>query len=167
MALRTTDGRDISEEEFRPIPGFKKRYRINRSGDIIGRRGWPLKETYNKATDTYAYSLMRDNGKGTARTYQSLLDDAFPELAEPKKAKPVKHIKRVGWTDIPGFPKHQMHDSGEVRYRAGRRRVYPIVDDVTGVKQYRLVNARGQHLYTQEWLLEQTFPQLKELKEAA
>lgn len=166
MLLRTADGRNVSEDEFRPIPGFK-RYKINKSGDVMGPRGWLLKETYNKVTDTYAYSMRRDNGKGTARTFQSLLDDAFPELAVPKKPKPVKRIIRVGWTDIPGFPKHQMHESGEIRYRAGRRRVFPIVDVMTGAKQYRLVNALGQRLYTQEWLLKHTFPHLEERKEAA
>lgn len=165
MFLRTLDGRDISNDEFRPIPSMK-RYKVNRSGDLIGPSGRLLKETHNKTTDTYAYSMRTDKGGGTARTYESLVNEAFPEDAPPKKPKPVKRIIRVGWTDMPGFPKHQMHESGEIRYRTGRRRVYPIVDSETGTKSYRLLNTSGQQVYTQEWLLEQTFPHLKE-KDAA
>jgi hypothetical protein len=162
MALRTADGRDVSEDEWRQIPGFT-RYKINASGDIIGPRGWLLKECYNKVTDTYFYNVNRDVGGKTARSFQSLLDLAFPELAEPKKPKPVPYIKRVGWRDIPGFPKHQLHESGEVRYKNGKRRVWPLIDVGTGEKFYRLVNKIGQPTQTQEWLLGRTFPELKEV----
>lgn len=165
MALRTADGRDVADDEWRRIPGFTK-YKINRTGDVLGARGWILNETYNKTTDTYAYSLRRDDGGSTSRTYQSLLDLAWTELAVEKRAKSVTHIKRGEWRDIPSFPKHQMHESGEVRYKAGRRRVYPIVDIKTGMKMYRLVNEWGTNNWTQGWLLGRTYPKL-ELKEAS
>jgi hypothetical protein len=168
MALRTADGRDVSMDEWRPVPGFS-RYYINRHGDVLGSRGWLLTETYNKRNDTYTYGVVSDAGQKTTRTYQVMLDLAFPELIPPKEPEPetYKHMKRGEWREIPSFPKHQMHATGEVRYKSSRRRVYPLVDQNTGVKSYRLKNEWGINIWSQEWLFGRTYPELIEIKDAA
>jgi len=73
----TADGRDLTHEEWRTIPGFTK-YEITVDGDIRNRRTHQLlKEVQNKRTGAYSYTLWRDNNTKTARTYQSLLRDAW------------------------------------------------------------------------------------------
>ena len=167
MALRTADGRDVSQDEWRPIPGFKK-YKINESGDVIGPEGWLLKETYNKTADTYAYGLTRDDGRRTSRSFKSLMKLTWPENVQEKpKIEPQTRIIRRGeWREIPGFPKHEIHETGEVRYKAGRRRCYPTVNIITGAKYYRLINKWGQNDWSQAWLLGRAFPEILE-QEAA
>jgi hypothetical protein len=169
MVLRTADKRDVSTDEWRKIPGFSK-YMINESGDIIGPKGWLLKETYNKKADSYAYSLQKDDGRATSRSYKSLMKLAWPELtAETPKAEPTNRMIRKGeWRPIPSFPKHEIHETGEVRYKAGGHRVYPTVDIITGMRYYRLINEWGQNLWSREWLLGRSFPELDPiLKEVA
>jgi hypothetical protein len=168
MHLKTADGRDVSNDEFRPIPGLT-RYKINQSGDVLGSDGWLLKETYNRKADSYAYSITKDDGRRTSRSFKSLLKDAWPELYQDEKPKvePSTRIIRSGeWRVIPAFPKHEIHESGEVRYKAGRRRVYPNVDIINGVKYYLLQNEWGKNEWSQQWLLGRAFPELQE-KDAA
>ena len=73
----TADGRDLTNEEWRTIPGFTK-YEITVDGDVRNREtGRLLKEVQNKRTQGWSYCLWRDNGTKTARTYQSLLRDTW------------------------------------------------------------------------------------------
>jgi hypothetical protein len=170
MALRTADGRDVSEDEWRRIPGFNK-YLINASGDIIGPSGWLLKETYNKTADTYAYGLCRDDGRRTSRSFKSLMKDAWPELeveTRPKVEPHTRAIRKGEWRTIPTFPLHEIHESGEIRYKKSRKRVYPTIDVLTGTRYYRLTNEWGQNSWSREWLMGRAFPDKdQELKDAA
>lgn len=161
--LRTADGRDVSEDEWRPVPGFTK-YQINESGDVKGPDGWLLKEIYNKRFNTYSYSMTRDDGKRTSRSFRSLMKDAFPELTEKKpEIEPhMRIIRRGEWRAIPNFPKVEIHETGEVRYKAGGRRIIPTVDVITGAKYYKLNNEWGQNSWSQAWLLGRAFPEILE-----
>lgn len=158
--LKTVDGRDVSNDEFRPIPSFPE-YQINSHGDLIGRNGWLLTESYNKTSRSYYYALNRADGRTTSRSYRSLVDEAFPEIAVPKKPKRPKPKPKVEWRDIPGFPKHQISEEGIVRYKAGRHRVLPIM--VNNEKKYRLINEWGLNTWTVDFLRDRAFPELKEV----
>jgi hypothetical protein len=73
----TADGRDLSGEEWRTIPGFSK-YQITRDGDVRnGRTGRLLREWQNPRTGCYSYTLWRDGGGKTCRTYESLVRDTW------------------------------------------------------------------------------------------
>ena len=75
----TADGRDLSSEPWRTIPGLTK-YQITQDGDVRNTRtGKLLKESQNPTTGAYSYTLWRDGGGKTSRTYQSLVKDAWEE----------------------------------------------------------------------------------------
>lgn len=77
----TADGRDLSGEEWRPIPGLS-RYEITRDGDVRNRRsGRLLKEVENVRTGAFAYHLWRDGGGKTSRSYRTLIRDAWEVAA--------------------------------------------------------------------------------------
>ena len=77
----TADGRDLTNEEWRTIPGFTK-YEITQDGDVRNRETRRLlKEVQNKRTGHYHYTLWRDGGGKTGRTYQSLLRDTWESPA--------------------------------------------------------------------------------------
>lgn len=79
MAIITADGRDITDEEWRVIPGFRK-YKITKDGDLYGRsRGTLINETQNRRTGAYHYTLYTDDGRKTSRNYMSLVKLAWPE----------------------------------------------------------------------------------------
>jgi len=77
----TADGRDLSEVEWRTIPGFPS-YQITPDGDVRNRRtGRLLRESQNPTTGAYSYTLWRTDGTKTSRHYTSLLRDAYPEVS--------------------------------------------------------------------------------------
>ena len=79
LLLMTADGRDLSGEEWRRIPGFSK-YEITRDGDVRNvNSGRLLKESQNPTTGAYSYTLCRDAGGTTCRNYVSLVSDAWGE----------------------------------------------------------------------------------------
>jgi hypothetical protein len=166
----TPDGRDLSKEEWQMIPGFS-RYEITPDGDVRNiRTGKLLTELENKTTGAFAYSLYKDDGMNTHRTYQSLVYLAYPELKpkpeptpEPEK-KPRRYARRGGWKDIPGFPQYQMHEDGIVRYKVSRRR-REIHKDVDVEFVFLFDNEGKEYSKTIEELLELVFP--KELDNAA
>lgn len=111
--------------EWRVLPEFPK-YEITDDGDVRNRETKKkLNEIQNKRTGAWSYCLRYANGKNTHRAYEGLIHSAWPELAPAKKEKPVKKVRPygqgVGWTDIPDFPKYQVHPDGKVRYKAARR----------------------------------------------
>jgi hypothetical protein len=88
----TNDGRDLSGEEFRVIPGLT-RYEITKDGDVRNiRTGRLLAEIENKQNGNYSFSLWKDDGKTTHRSWQRLVWLAYPEL-EPEKVASVKPVK--------------------------------------------------------------------------
>lgn len=89
---RTADGRDLTGETWRFIPGFRK-YKITRDGDVKNTRtGQLLKESRNPTTGAYSYTLWRDGGGKTSRNYQSLIDLAWnkPDELEALRAQKEK-----------------------------------------------------------------------------
>lgn len=76
---RTADGRDLSREEWRVIPGFT-RYEITKDGDIRNRTTRRLlTEHENPKTGAWYYSLIKDAGGNTCRNYQTLLTAAWED----------------------------------------------------------------------------------------
>lgn len=151
MVIITADGRDITKDEWRRIPGFK-RYKINEDGDVYSiQRGQLLKEHENPKTGTFFYHVYTDSGQKTTRTFQSLKDLAFPEQAvskpEPKKPKVtplVSYRKNNEWRPIPGWRSYQIHPDGSIRLGNERRIVKPKVNSITGVKYINLKDADWQ-----------------------
>lgn len=142
MPIITSDGRDITQEEWRAVPGFKK-YLITKDGDLWGReRRKLIHESENKKTGAFFYHVYGDNGRKTTRNFQSLVDLAFPELVVPKVEKPKatatirKNVKRrhETWADIPGFSKYQINTDGTMRYKANKEIMKIKVDPETGAK---------------------------------
>jgi len=81
------DGRDLSREEFRTIPGFEK-YEITRDGDVRNiRTGRLLAEIENKKTGLFSYCLWKDDGKNTHRSWERLVWLAYPEIEAKAKAE--------------------------------------------------------------------------------
>ena len=77
MSVMTADGRTLGAEDFRRIPGFRK-YSISRDGDVRNiRTGKLLKEGCNPTTGAYSYTLWRDDGGKTNRTYEGLVQAAW------------------------------------------------------------------------------------------
>lgn len=146
--LTTDDGRDLSREEWRVIPEFPK-YQITSDGDVRNiRTGKLLVESVASNGTTYFYNIWKDlpGGKKKCfkRSYSSLLYDAFPELKPaPKVVEPKRsYIKRGLWRVVPGYPRIEVHESGAVRYKAGKRRIQPSTD-VQGVEYVILRNSDG------------------------
>lgn len=69
----------MTEQEWRTLPEFPD-YQITSDGDVRNR--WtrkPLKESQNKRTGAWHYTLWR-NGKKTSRNFWGLIYSAYPEL---------------------------------------------------------------------------------------
>jgi hypothetical protein len=74
----TADGRDLTNATWRTIPGFSK-YKITPDGDVKNvRTGKLLKESQNPVTGAYSYTLWRDGAGKTSRSYESLVNLAYP-----------------------------------------------------------------------------------------
>jgi hypothetical protein len=173
MAIITADGRDITKDEWRVIPGFK-RYKINQTGDLYSReRSKLLKEHENTKSGTFYYHVYTDGGLKTTRTFQSLVDLAWPEDAAPKKVpvttagSPV-YRSRHDWTTIPGYPKYQIHPDGTVRWGQQRRLMKAKVNSLNGESYVNIRDADNT-----EWsvaindLLEIVFAETLTQEEAA
>jgi hypothetical protein len=116
-------------EVYRTLPEFPD-YEITSDGDL--RNKWSkrkLKETQNKNTGAWHYSLRRRDKTSTCRNFWGLIYSAWPELKPVEKEpepveKPVYryYATRGQWVDIPGYPKYQAHPEGHVRYKHTRKR---------------------------------------------
>jgi hypothetical protein len=74
----TADDRNLTNATWRTIPGFTK-YKITPDGDVMNiRTGKLLKESENPNTGAYSYTLWRDGGGKTSRSYESLVNLAYP-----------------------------------------------------------------------------------------
>lgn len=151
-------------EEWRTLPEFPK-YEITSDGDV--RNKWTkkkLKETENKNTGAWAYSLRKNDGTSTQRNFWGLIHSAWPELAPEPKVEPVKstrsYSKRGLWKDIPGFPTYQAHPDGLVRYKVSKR-FRKIMEDHHG-HHVILFNDDGEQRKSIRWVLRHTFPVLEE-----
>lgn len=150
-------------EEWRTLPEFPK-YEITSDGDV--RHRWTkrrLKEVENKKTGAYSYSLRRNNGTSTCRSFWGLVYSAYPELDIKKPAKEPKrtYSTRGQWVDIPGFPTYQAHPSGIVRYRVSRkhREIHQQGDEL----YVKLIDEYGRHKRRGiDELMAELFPQLRE-----
>jgi hypothetical protein len=133
-------------EEWRRLPEFPK-YEITSEGDV---RNWwtkkKLNEIENKKTGAFHYSLRREDGSHTCRNYEGLIYSAWPELKPMPVEKTVSLARPYGvWTDIPGFPKYQVHPDGRVRYKASRRMRKVEYDVQTGMPFYTLFDDFGSN----------------------
>ena len=149
MAKRiTADGRDITKEEWRRIPGYKN-YEITKDGDVWSRkRMMLLKESENRQTGAFSFNLYDDSGKNTSRNFQMLVDLAYPELAikrpEKKNNKPPTYLSKEGWVDLPGFSRFQVHIEGAVRLKAQRHKVKTRVNSLSGETYVQLSADDGE-----------------------
>jgi len=152
-------------EEWRTLPEFPK-YEITSDGDVRhGRTKKKLKEVENKKTGAYSYSLRRNDGTTTCRSFWGLVYSAFPELdtkpAKDPDAPKRKYSTRGHWVDIPGFPTYQAHPTGIVRYKASRKhREIHQQGDILYVKLYdEYGRNRRRAIYE---LMAELFPQLED-----
>lgn len=80
--MLTADGRDLTQAEWRTVPGFPA-YQITPDGDVRNRRtGKLLRESRNPTTGAWSYTLWRPDGTKTSRNYQTLTRDAYPETED-------------------------------------------------------------------------------------
>lgn len=150
--------------EWRDIPGFPL-YEITLEGDVRNKRTLKhLNETQNAKTGAWSYSLWIETkgktGRSTSRSYETLVDLAFPEW------------KVVEWKDIPGYPNYVINKHGEVRKKKrNTREAYAMKhwpDQIPGGVAVRLRSEAGKHLQyvSVQNILNQVWPGQK-LEEAA
>ena len=64
-------------DEFRTIPGFRK-YEVSRGGEVRNARtGKLLRESLDRSTGSYKYTLDKDGGGHTSRNYRGLVELAW------------------------------------------------------------------------------------------
>lgn len=148
--------------EWRTLPEFPD-YEITSDGDVRNR--WShrkLKETQNKNTGAWSYSLRRKDKTSTQRAFWGLIYSAWPELEPVVEPKPEKVYSIVGVTkgqyrDIPGFPKYEVHPTGRVRYKLTRQ---PRKAQVGHPDHIILYNEEGPHRKSYRWVLRTAFPMM-------
>jgi len=121
---RTADGRDLSKEEWRTIPGFTN-YQITSDGDIRNRYTFYVLSEMMSRSGSFYYTIKGDDGKVKSRDYTGFLYLAYPELKPPPRRKdkvePKRRYKPKGlWFDIPESPQHQINKEGVVRNRSSQ-----------------------------------------------
>lgn len=161
MAIITSDGRDITKEEWRVVPGFKK-YKVTKDGDVWSRTKRILLKEYEHPTNgRFYYYLVDDDGKNTTRSFQALVDLAYPELAAPKTQKigkkPPTYLSKSDWVEIPGFPKFQIHPSGTIRTTKQRKNMKHKINSLTGKPYFSMVDPEGTWAISIEDLLTLAF----------
>jgi hypothetical protein len=130
--------------EWRTLPEFPK-YEITSDGDV--RNKWTkkiIKESLNKNTGAYAYSLRRADGTTTCRNFWGLIYSAWPELKpeeppvepKPERKKRAPRRKKDEWHDIPGFPRYQISKDGILRYKSNKALIKPNEGKVTLTTAY-------------------------------
>lgn len=154
----TTDGRDLSREEWRRIPGFPV-YEITEDGDVRNRRsGRIIQEIENKTTGAYFYSVRDKEGKARNRSYQSLVKLAFGEAERPEE----------DWKIVPDFPAYQVTRDGEVRNARTKKTV--TTEALAKYRWAKTVRLRqdGINYRTQvQKLIDQAWPMWSEEEDAA
>lgn len=153
--MKTADGRDLTGEEWRVIPGFSS-YKITRDGDVKNRwTGKLLQETYFKSNGAYAYHLYRSSGGHTARNYQTLIYLAYPELKpEPK------------WRVHPSFDWVEVSRDGEVRNKRTRHVFIPRSTKAMPTQHIRLRENGQKHDIPVAQLVAETYPAVEEAEAA-
>jgi hypothetical protein len=104
----TADGRDLSKEEWRKIPGFR-RYLITKDGDVKNVNSGKLLTERETNAGSWAYCVWTDEDKSTYRAWQSLVWLAFPEL----KPEPI-------WKPVVGFEHYVVSKDGKVMKKKSR-----------------------------------------------
>jgi hypothetical protein len=154
----TTDGRDLSREEWRRIPGFPV-YEITEDGDVRNiRSGRIVKEIENKITGAYFYSIRDKDGKARNRSYQSLVKLAFCEPDRPEE----------DWKIIPNYSSYQVTRDGEVRNARTKKKV--MTEALAKYRWEKTVRLRqdGINFRTQvRKLIDQAWPMWSEEEEVA
>lgn len=74
--ITTADGRTLTAEDFRRIPGFRK-YRVSRDGDVMNVRTGKLLQESQHRTGAFYYTLWKDDGGSTCRNYAGLVQAAW------------------------------------------------------------------------------------------
>lgn len=148
MKIITDDGRDITNAEWRRVPGFK-RYKITDAGDLMNIESGKLKKETGSERTGYHYCVFSDDGRKTSRNYVSLLRLAWPEMFEEKalELKPLKeprpYLRKDGWKDIPGFPLHQCHIEGAVRTKKQRHAMKTKINSLNGEEYVFIQSGQG------------------------
>lgn len=153
----TTDGRDLSREEWRRIPGFPV-YEITEDGDVRNiRTGRIIQELENKTTGVYFYSVRDKDGKQRSRGYQSLVKLAFGEAERPEE----------DWKIIPDFPGYQVTRDGEIRNAKTKQTVATELIAKYGETTLRLRQDGVYRRLRVRLLIEQAWPMWSEEENAA
>lgn len=149
--------------EWRTLPEFPN-YQVTSDGDVRNRETfYVLKESQNKKTGAWYYSLRRPDGSSTQRNFWSLIYSAWPELKpaeEDPERKPARlYAERGRWKVIPGFPNYQAHPEGLVRY-IKTRKARKMHHEKRGEQYFRLYNEHGDYSDVKlSAILSRTFPE--------
>jgi hypothetical protein len=149
--LKAADGRDLSKEEWRTIPGFSS-YKITKDGDVKHRwTGRLVKELQNINTGAWSYHLYRDDGGHTARNFQTLIYLAYPELKPEEK-----------WRTHPRFDWVEVSKAGEVRNKRTRHVFIPKSTKALPTPHIRLRENGQKHDIPVTQLVAETYQEAEE-----
>lgn len=100
----------MTEQEWRTLPEFTL-YEITSDGDVRHRyTKKQLKESQNKKTGAWFYTLWKRDGKKTSRNFQSLIESAYPRSESENSMTEAPIAPYL--TNLPDrVPRNKTHES--------------------------------------------------------
>lgn len=139
-------------EEMRPIPGFPN-YLIRKDGAVFNRNTGNQLKSYGVPGRSTQYFSLYQHGRRVNRSERVLHDLVYGDDKNDRKDNDGT------WRVIRSFPNYEMSNHGYVRRRLTKQILTPQSSE-NGDMWVRLSRKGGRFKRTEQYLMEETFPEI-------